>query len=279
MLKEKFIDLLLLKVLCFISYVSLCASLTTCISTLLKVSLNSSSKLLNELNKKMKLEPKNWLTTSDIQFINGFQEDSSRNINLFSWLWLLSDWCKRRLLKCTMLMNKWTSLLKVFLELVLKILWIGFQILLGTWFKLLVNSNNSKHLLSICKRMLQQDSKIGIMSWHLKMLSCHLNGKSLIKLLSKNSVCSELLGPIELQLPFQDLLENHFQKVRNSLIWILNHHSLTFWLLRSMILNLKSQYSSSFLLAQILSKKSKKLSKKKEIDLEFNLVNLSSTFH
>lgn len=89
--KEKFIVQSLLKELCFTSCVFLSASLTTCINIHLKVSLSSSSKPYKELSKKTRQELVSWFKTLDIQFTNGFQEDSLKSINSFSCPWLHSD--------------------------------------------------------------------------------------------------------------------------------------------------------------------------------------------
>lgn len=161
-LKDKSIVQLLLKALCFISCVFLFASLIICINIRLKASLSSSSKLSKELLKKMKQELDFWFKTSDIQFINGYQEDFLKSINLFSYLWLHSDWWIKKLLMLLTLLKKWTFWLKVFQNQVFKTLLIGYLILLGIWFKHFLNFNNSKYSLKTCKKTLRQDLKIGI---------------------------------------------------------------------------------------------------------------------
>lgn len=89
--KEKSIVQWLQKAPCYISCVFHYASLTTCINTHWKVSLSSSSRQSKELLKRMKPESVSSSWTSDTQFINGSQEDFSKNINSSSCPWLPSD--------------------------------------------------------------------------------------------------------------------------------------------------------------------------------------------
>ena len=79
--KEKFIGLLLLKVLCFTSCVFLSALSIICINIPLKVSSSSSLKPLKELKKKMKQGLTNSYKILGTLSINGFQEDCLKNIN------------------------------------------------------------------------------------------------------------------------------------------------------------------------------------------------------
>ena len=136
--------------------------------------------------KKIKLELISLFKTLDTLFINGFQEDFLKNINLSFCRWSLSDWWIKKLLMLHIHLKKWISWSKLFQGLVSKILLIGYQILPGTWFKHSLNYKSLRSSLKIWKKMHQLDSKIGTTNWLLKMSNFHSNGKNLMPLLSKS---------------------------------------------------------------------------------------------
>jgi len=176
-------------VLCFISCAFLFASSIICISTLWKALSSSSSRPSKERPKKMKQELLSWSKISDLPFTNGWQEDFSKNISLFSCQWSLSDLWIRKSLMSTTSQKKWSSLSKVSLDLELRILLIGCQIAHGIWFKRCLSLRTLNHLLKIYKKMLLLDSKIGITNCNLKMPNFLWSGRSLTQLLSRNCWC------------------------------------------------------------------------------------------